>query len=53
MKKLEINQMENLQGGVSAEEYCDTIYSIYATNGAGWSPEVLDMFYSQYTTYCV
>jgi len=32
MKKLNLEQMEDLQAGVSAKEYCGTVHMIYANN---------------------
>lgn len=43
MKKLETKKMENIQGGVSREEYCGTLCCIIANNpyndamGAAWA----------------
>lgn len=51
MKKLELNQMESIEGGVTQADYCSSIIDGYANNN--WTGDVFEMFVTMYELYCV
>lgn len=48
MKKLEMNQMESLQGG----SYCSTLGGWVRSGGVGYQGNINDVYYL-YVTYCM
>jgi hypothetical protein len=52
MKKLELNQMETIQGGESAEEYCKTMKMIINHNNNTMSQGALAAAAVAMAKYC-
>ena len=52
MKKLKLNQMERIEGGVDVQTYCATINRLYLKNYLTWSFEVQEMYFEMYAKHC-
>ncbi len=52
MKKLNSNDLINLQGGISVEEYCATVSMLIQNNWDTWTDEQRKAAANAYSTHC-
>lgn len=52
MKKLEMSQMENVEGGKSAYDYCSILGGWVISGGEGYQGNINDVYYL-YVTHCM
>lgn len=52
MKPLSLNEMLNLKGGVSVEEYCDTISMLIDNCWDNWTKEQRKAATNAYSKHC-
>ncbi len=52
MKKLNLDQMNEIQGGVSVEEYCDTVSMLIEHNWDRWSDSERKSAANAYSKHC-
>lgn len=45
-------EMKNVKGGISLEEYCATMDMLWENNADDWSVDTLEGFWHGYSTNC-
>ena len=52
MKQLSLNEMLDLKGGISREEYCELVDQLIDDNWDSWSPEQKKAATVAYSKHC-
>jgi hypothetical protein len=52
VKELSRQEMKQIEGGVSAEEYCATIKQDFQNNANNWSAGAFEGFWYGWNNYC-
>lgn len=53
LKELSFQEMSEIKGGISVEEYCKGLLRLAKDNMQAWSEEEVDNFSYAYTTHCI
>lgn len=51
-KVLNKQEMKNITGGVTVEEYCATMEELWEENVDSWSAETIEGFWHGWSTHC-
>jgi len=53
MEKLDFNELEQVQGGISREKYCDQLWDLQHYNWDSWSGSERSSFAYAWEAHCV